>query len=629
MSDEIGDEETTKTEQLIASQGWASKPSGNGENVAVEVCPFCRNTNWKFFIHIGGDKDGLFRCVACEENGNYWQLKERLGISMTNVSSMRAAASPGAPQALPNLETMHRRLMTDEAMGDVLDYLVAERGFSIATITKLKLGAEEYNGKKWYVIPYLDAAGKPTYYKARSIPTVPPTKKEFRAPAGREAPLYNESCLKTGMSELVMVEGEADCIALINQGCANVVGIPGAGMKKAEWIVKLDRLAPATIFLCYDTDKVGQDAAKEMAARVGIDKCRNLVLPAFEIDGPDGTKKAGKDLNEFFASGHTLEEFEVLKVEAQQFPVAGVQTSSEVLDELMASLTESGAEPTYLTPWPSLTKRLGGCEPGDMIGIMAQGKTGKTTLALNWCQWFAERHAPSLLFCLEMLPTRMVRKWASLVTQTDDTPGASQLTPETVGLAKAIAINMQNDILFGYGQSRKPEDVCNTIEQAVRRYGVKLVVVDNLQLLLHGVKDVAQETSKVSKQIKALAMKLGVVILLIVQPKRVQEGTIIGAYDAIGSSAVEKDVDAMVLMHRNECGRIQKATDFHGMLETDEGLEPQILMRVPLSRYSAGGACTLWMEGGTSTVRELNSDESSSAGAVVRSGVISIEAEAI
>ncbi len=72
--------EQTKTELLMAQLSWATRPSGNGENVAVQMCPFCSNTNWKFFVHVGGEKDGLFSCKVCSEQGNFYTLREKLGI---------------------------------------------------------------------------------------------------------------------------------------------------------------------------------------------------------------------------------------------------------------------------------------------------------------------------------------------------------------------------------------------------------------------------------------------------------------------------------------------------------------------------------------------------------------------
>ncbi len=599
-------------QQLIAQLAWTTRPCSDGNNVAVETCPLCGHGGFKFFMCVVGDKAGLWDCKVCGEKGNLWQLRQRLGIRTAGAVSVREM-SVGAPAPLPNADVLHARLMTDEAYGDVLDYLFTERGFSLETIKRLKLGAERYDDKLWYVIPYLDAAGRCVYYKARAVP---PEKKAFRSPSGRESMLYNDTCLKAGMDELVMVEGEADCIALLNQGYVNVVGIPGAGIKKAAWLEKLDRLAPKVIFICYDTDKVGQDSAREMAARIGLDKVRNLRLPAFEaIPG-----KAGKDINEYFSAGHTVEEFEALKADARPFDVEGVQSVSDVLTELITSLEEKGNEPTYSTPWPSLTKKLGGAEDGDVIGIMAEAKVAKTTMGLDWCQWSAERGTGAMLYCLEMLPVRLVRKWVSHVTQTDDTPGASGITPQTVQTAMTIASQMPADLLFGYSKSRKPDDVFETIRQAVRRYGIKLVCLDNLQLLIHGIKETAQETSKVMKQVKALAMELKILILLIIQPNRVAEGQIVAARNAIGSSAIEKDCDSMLCLHRNRVAQI-RAADFHGFLEADDNFEPQLLVRVDLSRYSAGGTCTLYVDGAKSTVRELTKDDMSvatpmSAGAI-------------
>jgi len=498
---------------------------------------------------------------------------------------------------------------------------VVERGYTLETIKRLKLGAEEYDSKLWVVYPYLDGADKIIYYKAR---TVPPEKKAFRSPTGREAMLYNERVLAPGMDELVMVEGEADCIALLSKGYANVVGLPGANTKKAAWLDKLDRLAPKTIYLLYDTDKVGQDAARDMAQRIGLDKVKNIVLPSFE----KAPEQLGKDINEWLRAGHTLDEFETLKANAKPFDVEGVQSVGDVLTELLTELEEKGNEPTYVTPWPSLTKRLGGAEDGDVIGVMAEGKVGKTTMGLDWCQWVADRGTGSMLYCLEMLPVRLVRKWVSHVTQTDDTPGASGITPEVVRTATVLASQMPADLLFGYSKSRKPDDVCNTIRQAVRRYGIKMVCLDNLQLLIHGIKETAQETSKVMKQLKALAMELKIVMLLIIQPNRVADGQIIAARNASGSAAIEKDVDAMICLHRNRVAQI-KATDFHGFLETDETFEPAMWVKVDLGRYSAGGSCTLIMDGGKSTIRELTQEDVAGIVATPSHGVIQVETQAV
>jgi hypothetical protein len=107
-----------------------------------------------------------------------------------------------------------------------------------------------------------------------------------------------------------------------------------------------------------------------------------------------------------------------------------------------------------------------------------------------------------------------------------------------------------------------------------------------------------------TKDFKAMAMELKILVYLIIQPHRVGEGQIISSRNAMGSSAIEKDVDCMICLHRNRIGQI-KEQDFKGYLDIEENFEPQMLVRADLTRYAPGGVCTLFMDGARSTVREF------------------------
>lgn len=595
---EIAVDTATKTEALIAQLGWQTKRAGQ-EHLAAECCPFCNNANYKFYVHVGGEKDGMWDCKVCGKVGNYYQLKAHLAQNGVVTSLKDAAHTKGGKATLPDFQALHARLMASDAP---LDYLVHGRRFSIEVIRRMKLGYMERDGKQWVVIPYFDAGGKPVFYKSR---TVPPAGKEFDAPAGYTVPLYNGAALKQGMEELLMVEGEPDCLAVLSNGYETVVGVPGAGIKKADWLERLDVLEPKRIYLLYDRDKTGQEGARAMANRIGLDKVYNVVLPEFLLD--DGTP--GKDVNDWFKSGRTMDELLELMAAAKKFDIAGVQDVADVLAQLEQDLEERGTDPKYLTPWPSLTRKVGGFEDGDLVGIIAEGKVGKTTLALNWLHYYAEQEGRNVFnFCLEMPTKRTVRKWASYVTQTDDTPGRSQMTPETIRLAIAKAGEMKGDLLLGYTKDRDIKHVLDTIRQVVRRYGVEVVCFDHLHLLVQSIEHQAQEIAKFAIAFKNLAMELGILILLIIQPNRVAEGQIVGARNALGSSTIDKLVDYMICLHRNRVAQI-KAQDFRGFLETEDNLEPHLLVRVDLARYAPGGCCTLYMDGATSTVRECKASE--------------------
>jgi hypothetical protein len=594
--------------RLIASMGWSSRPSGNGDNLAIETCPICGRDGWKFFISVEEEKAGLWTCMRCGQSGNLYKLRKELGLSFEQtdeVASIKDAASArSAPAPLPNFDVLHRQLMEDERFGDVLDHLVGDRQYSIDTLTQRKIGAAYCKSHKTgeavpcFFIPYFDKAGTPVYYKAR---TIPPHKKEFFSPSGRPAPLYNGTVLRADMEELTIVEGESDCLTMLTQGFSDTVGVPGATVKKADWIEKLDELKPKRIYLLYDSDRVGQDNAREMASRIGLDRCWNICLPEF----------GGKDITDWFTTGRTMEEFLDAKSTAKQFGVSGVVSVVDALEQLARTIEDRGTEPKYKSPWPSLNKILGGADDGDLVGIMAEAKIGKTSLVLDWMHWLAaECGEQGFLDCLEMPVEKIVRKWVSHVTGTDDTPGRSKLTVKTVKEdSMQIASGMKADLLFGYHKTNKAKDVFETIYQVHRRYGVKVVGFDNLQILSRSLEHSAQEISRLTKDFKQLAMELNILLLLIIQPKKLEEGKIVSANDGSGSGAISKDVDAMICLHRNRLLGGMREKDFRGFAQTEETFEPYMLTKVDLARYAPGGACTLIMDGATSTVREMVEDE--------------------
>jgi replicative DNA helicase/5S rRNA maturation endonuclease (ribonuclease M5) len=941
----------SKAYAYVLSKSWSHRLSD--DHIILEYCPICNNSNWKCYMRFTPDKDGVWQCFVCGENGNLHQLMDYNGDKMNNVMSMREVATAGsARDPLPNVELCAKKLFEEDPETEfpALDYLVG-RGFTIDVIERYKLGIEHKFGKRWLVIPYFHK-DKVVFAKYR---TLPPDAKDFLSPGGYEAPLFNEDCMKQGMDELIFVEGEADALAMLSKGVENVVGVPGANVKKLVWINKLDRIAPKSMYLLYDNDEVGQNAAKAMAQRIGIDKVKSILLPEFTYVDEHGEEKHGKDINDWFLAGNPIESLETLKAEAKFFHVDGVQSAAEIVEEIRKDILEKGSlEPKWKLRSPSVNKLVGGFEEGDVVGIMAEGKVGKAqnleakvltpfgwtrmgdlrigdrlasldgaasvvtgvfpqgvkeeyritfsdgrsttccgghlwtvgdvdnfgrdgyrvvdTLKLkdlserrrvfvplfngyfgteyrgqlpldpwllgaligdggmtntspiitktdsrvintvrdlvdelscelryidgvSWrivgqlnpynpqqsmgnkliwglrkvglwgkkaeakfipksylessrksrlsllqglmdtdgsiegnydvpvfntsskqladdvvylvrslggvatvgerepkyeylgevCQGltayrvfvklhddvfsnsqkadrqrkrtrefrltvtsvekvgeaemqcikvshqshlyvtddFIVTHNTSwaiqlidelvedydesgFMFCQEMRPKRLVRKWMSCKTETPE----AQFTVATVDAALGIAARRNADYLFGYTTSRKREDAYNTIRQVVRRYGVKFVCFDHLQLLCRSMDHSSQEIGLIAKEFKALAMELGIVIFLIIQPNRVRDGDIIAARNALGSSEIEKAVDAMLCMHRERVGRVS-SEEFQamGFIETETNFAPEVLIRADLTRFTAGGSTTIKMLGDISKFVELSYDD--------------------
>jgi len=594
--------------QYITAKGWSWQGGEDGQ-VKVEVCPLCKIGNWHFYVAVSGNKDGLWFCHRCGETGNLQTLQEACGDKIPGVTSRKEwAGKERTPDALPDINTCHAALLSDP---EAMDYLLNVRGFSAEIINELKLGVKEKvyfrqaGETKALVIPYL-VTGNTVFVKYR---TLPPSPKDFACPFGWEAPLYNGEILVEGIKEIIFVEGEADAIALMSKGIRNVVGVPGANTKKAIWIEALDKIAPEKIFIMYDADKVGQKAAQDMASRIGIDKCLKITLP-----------KGSKDINEFFQKSGTVEEFNSLKETATLFDITGVTSSKDALEQLEDELNgKVDLAPTYVSQWPDLN-RLVGFEEGDVIDIVAPEKVGKTTLGMNLMEHMVDKYGEDgLIVCLEMTQARLARKWVSIVTGFEEVltePGSEEAKAKKVellsciGKARELQASRTGDLYFAYPLLiKEPADVFKLIVDCIRRYGVKWVMLDNLQRLCDDtLKNQAHRTvhmSQISKGLAKLAKDYKIKLIRILQPKRIDKGSVISTNDVDGSSQVAKDCDCMMTMWRNAIGST-KQSQYQAdsqQPEEEQSFEPMTWINMGLSRYSGGGKCKLYFDGARSQVK--------------------------
>ena len=603
--------------RLVISQGWNFNPPSGGQ-IAVEKCPFCGKLDFKFYIAVstdeeleaGNTRDSLYFCHKCQETGNLRKLQEKLGLRIAGVDSRSEWAGKKEKQDdLPDAAQCHAVLLSD---ADAMDYLLNVRGFTKEIIERQKLGLKDkvYFHKagetRALVIPYLSIEGNVTFAKYR---TLPPAEKDFTCPSGYEVGLYNSPALSEDCKEIIFVEGEADCLALLSHGVENVVGVPGAGVKKHAWIEAVDRIAPQ-IYILFDSDQAGTKGAQSLASRIGLDKCLKIVLP-----------KGTKDINEFFQKGGTVDGFEELKKHAVLFDVTGVVSCGDALQDLEDKLEgKEDLAPTYTSQWVELNKLLG-MEDGDVLDIVGEAKRGKTTFAMNMLDYAVKTYnEPGLLCCLEMTGDRLARKWVSIVTGFEDalvapgTPEAKDKLSELkncIAKAKEEQRTREADLYFAYPQLvTSPEDVFKLIRDCIRRYNVRWVCLDNIQRLCDDtLKSQNMRTihlSQISKGLTKIAKDYKIKMIRIVQPKKIASGAVVTSADVDGSSQIDKDCDAMIVLHRQAIGATTKSAyeeEASEGNETSESFSPQMRVTVGLSRYSSGGSCYLYFDGARSQVR--------------------------
>ena len=548
---------------------------------------WCRGCGWK------GDDIQLLRDL---ENMTFKEAAEAAGRSdkvRTIPPKARGQVTEAFPQkgkafTLPDekeaLEA-HDRLLKDP---EALDYVTKARGISEDTLKHFKLGFEvdDGTGVRWLTIPHYEK-GKLVNIKSRRLPPIPPdVKKRFKRVEGCRSILFNGDILQDQSEEIFIAEGELDAITLWDRGIKNVVsGTTGAGSFEASWIDALARVKK--VFILYDPDETGQRGARELARRLGYDRAFNVLMPY------------DYDLNDFFVAGFEARDFRNLIKEARQFDIAGILSFREGLEDFRKGI-EKGTEETGLrTGWHSVDSIIKtGFMPGELGVLSAPPKIGKSSFGLQITTYSASQGIPSLFFCLEMRPRKLIEKIVQCFTRREKL-GASEIQ-------KAEEHFKDKPLYLGYSH-RKPalDEIMDTLKAAVRRYGLKFLCFDHLHFLCRSITNQTQEVGLAVQNFKFLAEEMEIPILLIAQPRKIQTDAIMTAMDLKDSSSIFSDCDHLIILHRQRTGSKGSKDMEQGSQLQNQAFEPVTLVRVEASRYNPGGETLLYFHGECSRFDEV------------------------
>lgn len=184
------------------------------------------------------------------------------------------------------------------------------------------------------------------------------------------------------------------------------------------------------------------------------------------------------------------------------------------------------------TGYPSLDAKIGGLKPGELILVGGETNNGKSALAQNIAVNVAREHGV-LFITLEMLMTE----------------AGSRVRHMNGGTIEGLDLMFQSDYQIDY----RHIDALFKNGQAL---GVKLVILDYLQYLGRGM--TLDEVAKMSKLMKALALKYKIPFMVIVSLRKSDGGkfkrkwTEIEVEDLMGTSAIGYDADiALVASRKN------------------------------------------------------------------------------
>jgi replicative DNA helicase len=211
------------------------------------------------------------------------------------------------------------------------------------------------------------------------------------------------------------------------------------------------------------------------------------------------------------------------------------------------------------TGFMDLDRMTTGMHPGEMIVIAARPSVGKTSLAMNIAEHVAiEQRLPVGVFSLEMTADSLVlrmlcsRSRVNLRNIRDGFLVERDFRPLTDNAGKIAGAPLFIDDSSGLSILQLRAKARRMYQQ----HGIKLFVIDYLQLLNSSSKRVEnrqQEISDISGGIKALSKELNVPIIVLSQLNREVErekGRPPRLSDLRESGAIEQDADLVGLLYR-------------------------------------------------------------------------------
>ena len=250
------------------------------------------------------------------------------------------------------------------------------------------------------------------------------------------------------------------------------------------------------------------------------------------------------------------------------------QVVMNAMDKIEKASKNKGNVTGVATGFIDLDYRTAGMQPSDLLLVAARPSMGKTAFVLNIAQHVAFKLNQTVaIFSLEMSKEQLVNRLFSLESRVDSqhlrTGNLSDADWEKL-VESAGVIGKSNLII-----DDTPGISISELRSKCRKYkldhDLKMIIIDYLQLMSgsgRGSDSRQQETSDISRSLKALARELNVPVIALSQLSRAVEQRPDHRpmlSDLRESGAIEQDADVVMFIYRDDY--YNKDTDRKGIAE--------------------------------------------------------------
>jgi replicative DNA helicase len=212
------------------------------------------------------------------------------------------------------------------------------------------------------------------------------------------------------------------------------------------------------------------------------------------------------------------------------------------------------------TGFRKLDEHTTGLHPGDLVIVAGRPGMGKTSFAMNIAEHVAiERKEPVAVFSMEMSAEQLATRVLSSFGRIDQQAlrGGKLDDHEWSRLVSASGLLREAPLFIDETGSLSPLDLRARARRMASRHGLKLIVVDYIQLMQvpSTRENRTNEISEISRNLKSLAKELSVPVIAISQLSRsveARDNKRPRMSDLRESGGIEQDADLILFVYRDE-----------------------------------------------------------------------------
>ena len=477
--------------------GAETKQKGN--ELFFKYCPQC---------HGGGtDKDtfsvnlqtGAFKCfrASCDYHGHFVELARDFGYKLDDEQERKYRRLPQ-----PKIESKPK----------AIEYLES-RGISADVAKRYKITTQTHN-ENVLVFPFYDDQNVLQFVKYRKTNFDKRFDKNKEWCEAETMPILFGMAQCEDFTRLVITEGQIDSLSLATCGIKNAVSVP-TGALGFTWLANcwdwINKFQEVVVFGDYEKGKITLIETLEKRLQMKV-KCVRPQDYLCEKDANDILRKYGKEAIIRAVEGAELRDVKYVK------RLATVEAVN--LRDL----------PKIRTGIRSLDRVCGGLLRGHVVLLSGKRGEGKSTFMSQLVAEAIEQDNAVFVYSGE-LPNYHFKNWLDL-----QIAGANHICTTkneyndeeyylTDGCVKKINA-WYYDKAFIFDNSAVSDDeyegLIKVMVDAICRYDIKLVCIDNLMTAMDGDPntDIYRQQSAFVKKLEKLAQQYDVAIILVAHPKK-------------------------------------------------------------------------------------------------------------